>query len=156
MSPMTALNSDDAEDLREFLEAERRRKHLYGSDDKVEEEVEVQNQESEVVEHKIVDLVSEDELENWDVDEPRNSISSYSNRMLVTYALRPAIFDRPVSVRQNLKFATNASRSSRSYSSLLSSTIASESPAAGSAKKTTLQDFRINFPVLMSTITSAS
>ena len=67
-STMTTLNSADAEDLRAFIEAERRRKHLYGSDDEVEE-VEVQNQESEVVEHEIVDLVSEDELDNWDVDE---------------------------------------------------------------------------------------
>jgi hypothetical protein len=51
----------------EFLEAERRRKHLCGSD--VGEEDAVQNQESEFVEHEIVDLVSEDELNNWDVDE---------------------------------------------------------------------------------------
>ena len=69
--PMTALNSADAEDLRSFLEAERRRKHLCGRDDEEEGEDEdaVQNQESKVVEHEIVDLVSEDELDNWDVDE---------------------------------------------------------------------------------------
>ena len=69
--PMTALNLADAEDLRTFLEAERRRKHLCGSDVEVEdsEEERVQNQESEVVEPEIVDLVSEDELNNWDADE---------------------------------------------------------------------------------------
>ena len=67
--PMTALNSADAEDLRAFLEAERRRKHLCGSDVEDEDEDADRNQESEVVEHEIVDLVSEDELDNWDVDE---------------------------------------------------------------------------------------
>ena len=68
--PMTALNFADAEDLRAFLEEEHRRKKLYGSDvEEEEEEDSVQNQESEVVEHEIVNLVSEDELDNWDVDE---------------------------------------------------------------------------------------
>ena len=67
--PMTALNSADAEDLRSFLEAERRRKHLCGSDVEVEEEDADENQESEVVEHEVVNLVSEDELDNWDVDD---------------------------------------------------------------------------------------
>ena len=67
--PMTALNFADAEDLRAFLEEEHRRKKLYGSDVEEEEEDSVQNQESEVVEHEIVNLVSEDELDNWDVDE---------------------------------------------------------------------------------------
>jgi hypothetical protein len=60
----------DAEDLRAFLEAERRRKDLCGSD--VEEDDDSssdQNQEPEEVEHEVVDLVSEDELDNWDVDE---------------------------------------------------------------------------------------
>ena len=70
--PMSALNSADAEDLRAFLEAERRRKHFCGSDVEEEEEEEedaVQNQESKVVEHEVIDLVSADELDNWDVDE---------------------------------------------------------------------------------------
>ena len=96
MPPMTTVSSADAEDLRAFLEAERRRKHLCGSDveveedsdqasdveheivnliseddcgSDVEEEEEDKNQASEDVEHEIVDLVSEDELDNWDVDE---------------------------------------------------------------------------------------
>lgn len=69
VKPVTASSLADAEDLRAFLEAERRRKLLFGSDDEVKEEVVVQNQESEVVEHEIVDLVSEDELNNWDADE---------------------------------------------------------------------------------------
>ena len=83
--PMTALNSADAEDLRSFLEAERRRKHLCGSDVEEEEDVEDEDEdndededededvghirESKVVEHEIVNLISEDELDNWDVDE---------------------------------------------------------------------------------------
>ena len=66
--PTTALNSADAKDLRKFLEVEGRRKHLCGSDVEIEEGAD-QNQESEDVEHEIVDLVSEDELDNWDVDE---------------------------------------------------------------------------------------
>lgn len=69
--PVTPWNSADAEDLRAFLEAERRRKHLYGSDVEAKEEVAVQKhwQDSEDMEHEIVDLVSEDELNNWDADE---------------------------------------------------------------------------------------
>ena len=68
---VTALDSADAEDLRAFLEAESRRKDLCGSDVEVEEDDSSldQNQESGVVEHEIVDLVSEDELDNWDVDD---------------------------------------------------------------------------------------
>ena len=67
--PMTALNSADAEDLRAFLEEERKRKDFYGSDVEAEDEDADQNQEFEVVEHEIVNLVSEDELDNWDINE---------------------------------------------------------------------------------------
>ena len=69
--PMTALNSADAEGLRSFLEAERRRKYLCRSDVEEEDEDEdvVHIRESKVVEHEIVKLILEDELDNWDVDE---------------------------------------------------------------------------------------
>jgi hypothetical protein len=69
--PVSVSDLADAEDLREFLEAERRRKDLCGSDveDEDDDSPSDQNQEPEVVEHEVVDLVSEDELDNWDVDE---------------------------------------------------------------------------------------
>jgi hypothetical protein len=77
--PVTDLNSADAEDLRAFLEAERRRKHLFGSDVKEEEDA-IQNQVSKVVEREIVDLVSEDELDNWDVDESNVVVFKHGDR----------------------------------------------------------------------------
>ena len=70
--PVTALDLADAEDLRAFLEAERRRKDLCGSDVEIEEDAYPttdQNQESEDAEYESVNSVSEDELDNWDVDE---------------------------------------------------------------------------------------
>ena len=64
--PMTALNSVDAEDLRSFLDAERRRKHLCGSDAEEEEE------EDEVV----VVVEDEDEEEGEDAVQTRSFRSS--------------------------------------------------------------------------------
>ena len=61
--PMTALNSVDAEDLRSFLDAERRRKHLCGSDAEEEEE-----EDEEVV--VVVD--DEDEEEDEDAVQTRS------------------------------------------------------------------------------------
>jgi len=98
--PVTAMDSADAEDLRAFLEAERRRKQLCGSE--VEEDdyspPNTKNQGSEVEDESaadsedldpflphvvadafetypgsqtalFVDSASEDELDNWDIDE---------------------------------------------------------------------------------------
>ncbi|KAF8798798.1 hypothetical protein BYT27DRAFT_7343190 [Phlegmacium glaucopus] len=96
--PVTAMDSADAEDLRAFLEAERRRKQLCGSD--VEEDdyssPNTPNQDSEVEDESAADskdldlsspndaadasgtypgsqtafyVDSEDELDNWDIDE---------------------------------------------------------------------------------------